>query len=65
MALALTDDDHDLLDRFLEAVLERHASGTTGLLDARATLAEAFALVARDDGTVRNFMRGTIAKEDD
>jgi hypothetical protein len=60
MAADLSNKDHDLLDDFLVAVLDRYKTGKTDLASARADLAEAFALVARADLNVLQFMQSVI-----
>jgi len=60
MDINLSNDDHDLLDRYLEAVLERYRSGQCELIDARGDIAEAFSLLARGNENFRHHMRASL-----
>lgn len=60
MAISLTAEDHDTLDKYLEKVLTRVRVGEETINDARHNLAEAFSLVAKDDHGFRDYMRSVI-----
>lgn len=58
--LHLNERDHRILDRFLDTVLESYKRGELELYEARADLAEAFALAANDNGNVVAYMQSKI-----
>ncbi|MCY3883971.1 MAG: hypothetical protein OXG24_03545 [Gammaproteobacteria bacterium] len=47
--LCLTGQDHEILDKYLNKVLDNYKNGTTSLLDARIDLVHTITLAAKDD----------------
>lgn len=57
MAVSLSDEDHVLLDRYLETILDAYKHGRSTLLEAREDLAHTFTQISRDDEGFRAFMK--------
>src|ERR1700722_10465793 len=61
MALELSNFDYDVLDRFLEMILNEHRAGNLALSEARDAISEAFSMAAFDNrGGVTRYMQGLI-----
>ena len=60
MALELSQADHDVLDRFLNTILDEYRDGNLTQLQARSAIAEAVALAAKDNGYITSDMRAMI-----
>jgi hypothetical protein len=57
VALELSNFDYDVLDRFLEMVLNEHRAGNLALSEARDAISEAFSLAAFDNRGVTRYMQ--------
>lgn len=55
--MALSENDHDLLDKFLNRVLTRYAKEGYSLIDARSDIAHVVGAVDRQSGEAVDFMR--------
>jgi hypothetical protein len=60
MALDLSQADHDVLDGFLNTILDGYRDGNLTQLQARSAIAEAVALAAKDNGNITSYMRAMI-----
>lgn len=60
MAIKLSDKDHDVLDEFLNVILDEHKAGNLTLLEARSAIVEAVVLAANGNANVVAYMRATI-----
>ena len=60
MAIDLSERDHDLLNKFLDSVLQEHKRGQCDLAMARSVLARAFAIVARGEAGFRDYMEAML-----
>lgn len=60
MTLDLSQADHNLLDEFLNTILDEYRDGNLTQLQARSVIAEAVALAAKDNGNVTIYMRGMV-----
>jgi hypothetical protein len=63
MAMKLGEAGHDLLDEFLEHILERYRSGTIDLIEARVDFARAFSLALSDSPALTAFMQSVVARD--
>lgn len=61
----LSHNDHELLDRFLNRVLNRYAKEGRSLIDARSDLAHVVAAVDRQSAEAVQFMRDYLEHGDD
>ena len=59
MSMTLSKEQHKLLDRFLECVLERYRLAID-LMFARSALAQAFGLIAKQDSNITAFMEACL-----
>jgi hypothetical protein len=57
VAIDLSEADHIALDAFIGSILTEFKSGNLSLIAARSDLAEVVAAVARDNESVKNFIR--------
>jgi hypothetical protein len=64
MGFNLSEEDHLLVDRFLDSVLERYRLGKIDLVSARSELAEAFDLLSQDGRNVLLYMRAALRHQD-
>ena len=60
MALELSNFDYDVLDHFLEMILDEHRAGNLALSEARDAVSEAFSMAAFDTRSVTRYMQGLI-----
>jgi hypothetical protein len=60
MALDLSQADHDVLDDFLNTILDEYRDGNLTQLQARSAIAEAVALATKDNGNITSYMRAMI-----
>jgi hypothetical protein len=60
VALELSNFDYDVLDRFLEMVLNEHRAGNLALSEARDAISEAFSMAAFDNCGVTRYMQVLI-----
>ena len=61
MARELSNFDYDVLDRFLEMILNEHRAGNLALSEARDAISEAFSMAAFDNrGGVTRYMQVLI-----
>ena len=60
VALELSNFDYDVLDQFLEMILNEHHTGSLSLSEAREAMSEAFSLAALDNRGVTRFMQALI-----
>jgi hypothetical protein len=60
MALELSNFDYDVLDHFLEMILNEHRAGNLALSEARDAVSEAFSMAAFDTRSVTRYMQGLI-----
>ena len=61
MALGTFEDfDYDVLDRFLEMVLNEHRAGNLALSEARDAISEALSMAAFDNRGVTRYMQVLI-----
>lgn len=60
MALELSNFDYDVLDQFLEMILNEHRAGNLAVSDARDAMSEAFSLAALDNRGVTRYMQVLI-----
>jgi hypothetical protein len=60
VALELSNFDYDVLDRFLEMVLNEHRVGNLALSEARDAISEAFSMAAFDNRGVTRYMQVLI-----
>lgn len=58
----LIDNDHELLSKFLDAVLDRYKDGFLSHGSARSTLAEAITLASQADTSVTRHMQALLAE---
>lgn len=58
--IEFSERDRDLIEDFLNHVLDRYKAGSIGRPMARAELSEAMALAAADAGPLRRHMRETL-----
>jgi hypothetical protein len=63
MAPELNDADRDLLDQYLDQVLERLMDDRSSLAEARADLARAFTMAAEANRSVIAYMMARIESE--
>lgn len=64
MAIDLTDADHQLLDEYLEKVLDLYRTDKVSRVWARSDIAEAFSLLARGNESFRNHMEASLKRAD-
>jgi hypothetical protein len=64
MALDLSNTDHRVLDIFLNTILDGYRAGSLTQLEARATIAEAVALAANDNGNLVSYMKAKTKREE-
>jgi hypothetical protein len=57
VALELSNFDYDVLDRFLEMILNEHRAGNLALSEARDAISEAFSMAAFDNRGVTRYMQ--------
>src|ERR1700733_14904464 len=60
VALELSNFDYDVVDRFLEMVLNEHRTGNLALSEARDAISEAFSMAAFDNRGVTRYMQVLI-----
>ena len=60
VALELSNFDYDVLDRFLEMVLNEHRAGNLALSEARDAISEALSMAAFDNRGVTRYMQVLI-----
>ena len=60
MALELSNFDYDVLDRFLEMVLNEHRAGNLALSEARDAISEALSMAAFDNRGLTRYMQVLI-----
>ena len=60
MALELSNFDYDVLDHFLEMILNEHRAGNLALSEARDAVSEAVSMAAFDTRSVTRYMQGLI-----
>ena len=60
MALELSNFDYDVVDRFLEMVLNEHRAGNLALSEARDAISEALSMAAFDNRGVTRYMQVLI-----
>jgi hypothetical protein len=60
VALELSNFDYDVLDRFLEMVLNEHRAGNLALSEARDAISEALSMAAFDSRGVTRYMQVLI-----
>jgi len=65
MMTKLSDDSRQLLDRYCDCVLIRHAEGVYDLQTARTELVEAFGQFARGEPAFRLHIQAVIDASDD
>ena len=57
VALELSNFDYNVLDDFLEMILNEHRAGNLALSEAREAMSEAFSLAAFDNRGVTRYMQ--------
>jgi hypothetical protein len=62
MAIDLNEHDHELLEKFLDSVLQEFKQGKCDSAMARAVLAHAFGTMA-SEAAFRSYMRGMLGQE--
>ena len=60
VALELSNFDYDVLDRFLEMILNEHRAGNLALSEARDAISEALSMAAFDNRGVTRYMQVLI-----
>ena len=60
VALELSNFDYDVLDRFLEMILNEHRAGNLALSEARDAISEALSLATFDNRGVTRYMQVLI-----
>jgi hypothetical protein len=65
MAVELSEDDYDLLDRYLDTVLERHANGKADLATSRIELVHLITMITNETPSFRGHMAHIITGVND
>lgn len=63
MALDLSESDHHVLDKYLNAILDAYKFGKVDQLDARAELAHTITAAAKDNPAMMSHVKAVLSRK--